>query len=53
MKINPPDNFLYLKPGIIRIKFSPPILTMITDGEKQQVSIMDQVRMAIAAGLES
>jgi 1-acyl-sn-glycerol-3-phosphate acyltransferase len=53
MKINPPDNFLYLKPGIIRIKFSPPVLTMITDGEKQQVSIMDQVRMAIAAGLES
>lgn len=52
MKINPPDNFLYLKPGIIRIKFSPMVRTG-TNGEHQQMSIMDQVRTAIASGLES
>lgn len=51
MKINPPDNFLYLKPGIIRIKFSPPVQTGTT-GENQ-LSVMDQVRTAIVSGLES
>jgi 1-acyl-sn-glycerol-3-phosphate acyltransferase len=52
MKINPPDNFVYLRPGVIRIKFGPPIQTK-PSGEKQQMLIMDQVRMAIATGLES
>lgn len=52
MKINPPDNLLCILPGVIRIKFSPPIQTT-ANGAKQQISIMDQVRMAITAGLES
>jgi len=52
MNINPPDNFLYLKPGIIRIRFSPPVQSR-TGGENQQMTIMDQVRSAIASGLES
>ena len=52
MKINPPHNLFCILPGIIRIKFSPPIQTTL-NGAKQQISIMDQVRMAIANGLES
>ncbi len=52
MKINPPDKFLYLVPGIIRIKFNPPIQTK-PGGVKHQISLMDQVRMSIASGLES
>jgi 1-acyl-sn-glycerol-3-phosphate acyltransferase len=52
MKINPPDNLLCILPGIIRIKFSPPIQTR-SNGENLQMSIMDQVRRAIATGLES
>ncbi|HXC92488.1 MAG TPA: lysophospholipid acyltransferase family protein [Geobacteraceae bacterium] len=52
MKINPPDNLFCILPGVIRIKFSPPVQTTL-NGTKQQIPIMDQVRMAIAAGLES
>jgi 1-acyl-sn-glycerol-3-phosphate acyltransferase len=52
MKINPPHNLLCILPGVIRIKFSPPIQTRL-NGANQQISIMDQVRMAIASGLES
>ena len=51
MRINPPDNLLFLKPGIIRIRFSPPVQTGTT-GENQ-MSVMDQVRTAIVSGLES
>ena len=50
--INPPYNFLYLRPGVIRIKFGLPVQTK-PQAEKQQVSTMDQVRMAIVSGLES
>jgi 1-acyl-sn-glycerol-3-phosphate acyltransferase len=52
MKVNPPDNIFCIRPGVIRIKFSSPI-QLRTNGEKQQMLIMDQVRMAIATGLES
>lgn len=52
MDVNPPDNFLFLRPGVIRIKFGPPIQTT-PSREKQQMYIMDQVRMAITSGLES
>jgi 1-acyl-sn-glycerol-3-phosphate acyltransferase len=52
MKVNPPDNIFCILPGVIRIKFSPPI-QIKTNGEKQQMLIMDQVRMAIVSGLES
>jgi 1-acyl-sn-glycerol-3-phosphate acyltransferase len=52
MKINPPNNIFCILPGVIRIKFSPPVQTG-TNGENQQMSVMEQVRMAITAGLES
>jgi 1-acyl-sn-glycerol-3-phosphate acyltransferases len=52
MKINPPNNIFCILPGVIRIKFSPPIQTTL-NGANKQISIMDQVRMAITAGLES
>lgn len=51
-EINPPDNFLSLRPGRIRIRFSPPIATG-ERGARQQANLMDQVREAIVAGLES
>lgn len=49
--IQPPDNFLFLRPGVIRIIISPPIQTG-AQGTKQQANLMEQVRAAIAAGLE-
>ena len=52
MKVNPPDNIFCILPGVIRIKFSPPVRTTL-NGAKQQISIMDQVRTAIVSGLES
>jgi 1-acyl-sn-glycerol-3-phosphate acyltransferase len=52
MKINPPDNFLFLSSGIIRVRFSPPV-TADEQGSLQQTIIMEKVRLAIAAGLES
>lgn len=50
-KVNPPDNFLFLRPGTIRIRFSPPIPTG-ERGVKQQANLMEQVRGAIASKLE-
>lgn len=49
--VNPPDNFLFLRPGTIRIRFSPPIPTG-ERGAKQQATLMEQVREAIASKLE-
>lgn len=51
-EINPPDSFLSLRPGRIRIKFSHPI-TVSERGAKQQANLMEQVREAITAALES
>ncbi|HZV82928.1 MAG TPA: lysophospholipid acyltransferase family protein [Geobacteraceae bacterium] len=51
-EINPPDNFLSLHPGKIRVRFSHP-LSSGNQGAKQQAQLMEQVREAIAAGLES
>lgn len=51
-EVNPPDNFLSLRPGKIQIRFSPPI----APGERgtgKQANLLEQVRTAIAAGLES
>jgi len=50
-EINPPDNFLFLRPGTIRIRFSPPIPTG-GRGAQQQATLMEQVREAIASKLE-
>ena len=50
--VNPPDNFLFLRPGTIRISFSPPIRTD-GQGTKDQSKLMEQVREAIASKLES
>jgi 1-acyl-sn-glycerol-3-phosphate acyltransferase len=51
-QINPADNFLQLNPGVIKIKFSPPIEV---DAAKagHPTMLMEQVRMAIVSGLES
>lgn len=49
--VNPPDNFLFLRPGTIRIRFGPPIPTG-ERGAKQQATLMEQVREAIASKLE-
>mgnify|MGYP001089399499 CR=1 FL=1 len=51
-EINPPDNFVFLRPGTIRISFSPPLPAGEKRGE-QQGQLMERVRAAIAAGLES
>jgi 1-acyl-sn-glycerol-3-phosphate acyltransferase len=51
-EINPPDNFFFLRPGTIRIRFSPPIATG-ERGAGEQTLLMERVREAIAAGLES
>ena len=50
-EINPPDNFLFLRPGKIRIRFGPPIPTG-ERGAKQQANLMEQIREAIASRLE-
>jgi 1-acyl-sn-glycerol-3-phosphate acyltransferase len=50
-EINPPDNFLFLRPGKIRIRFGPPIPTG-ERGAKQQANLIEQVREAIASRLE-
>ncbi len=50
-EVNPPDNFLFLRPGRIRIRFSPPIPTG-DRGAGQQAGLMEQVRGAIASKLE-
>jgi 1-acyl-sn-glycerol-3-phosphate acyltransferase len=46
-EINPPDNFFMLRPGVIRVKFSPPIEAGAQD------AMMADVRRAIASGMES
>jgi 1-acyl-sn-glycerol-3-phosphate acyltransferase len=51
-KINPPDNFFSLKPGIIKIKFSHPE-KCTQPGAGQNILLMEQVRTAIASGLEN
>jgi 1-acyl-sn-glycerol-3-phosphate acyltransferase len=50
-EINPADNFFDLRPGTIRIRFSPPITTG-GRGSAQQTDLMQRVHGAIAAGLE-
>lgn len=51
MKINPPDNLLSLRPGVIRIKFSP-IIEIDANVARHPTWLSEQVRMAIATGLE-
>lgn len=51
MAVNPPDNFLCVNSGVIRVRFSPPIMVAAT-GSGQQTALMEQVRLAIATGLE-
>jgi len=50
MKINP-RNRLELYPGVIRISFAEPVITAAVKGKDKQ-ELMEQVRTAIAAGLE-
>jgi 1-acyl-sn-glycerol-3-phosphate acyltransferase len=52
MQINPPKR-LQLRPGSIRVAFGEPIRPAAGTGSKQRESLMEQVRMAIAAGLEA
>lgn len=52
MQINPPNNFLCLRSGVIRVRFNPPVLAT-GKGSLQQTILMEQVRLAIAGGLES
>lgn len=49
-KINPPDNFLSLRSGVIRVRFSPAV---VPDANDSQTILMEKVRQAIAGGLES
>lgn len=51
-EVNPPDNFVHLRPGRIGVRFGAPIPGG-NRGAKQQEQLMEQVRAAIAAGLES
>jgi 1-acyl-sn-glycerol-3-phosphate acyltransferase len=50
MKINP-RNRLELYPGVIRISFAEPVMTAAVKGKDKQ-ELLEQVRTAIAAGLE-
>jgi 1-acyl-sn-glycerol-3-phosphate acyltransferase len=50
-EINPPDR-LYLRPGTITISFAPPVACS-GRGSQQQAALMEQVRDAIAAGMEN
>jgi 1-acyl-sn-glycerol-3-phosphate acyltransferase len=52
MAVNPPDNFLMLRKGTIRVRFSEPI-PVKSSGSEVLPEIMEKVRKAIAAGLES
>jgi 1-acyl-sn-glycerol-3-phosphate acyltransferase len=49
--VNPPGNLLSLSPGIIRVKFSP-IIEIDASKARHPTVLMEQVRMAIASGLE-
>lgn len=51
-KINPADNLLSLRPGVIRIKFGP-IIEIDDCTARHPTLLMEQVRKAIASGLES
>jgi 1-acyl-sn-glycerol-3-phosphate acyltransferase len=51
LEINPPDNLLSLRPGIIRIKFSP-VIEIDANKARHPTWLSEQVRTAIAAGLE-
>lgn len=51
IKINPPDNLFSLQPGVIKIKFSP-VIEMDTGKARHPTLLMEEVRMAIASGLE-
>jgi len=50
MKISP-RNRLELYPGVIRISFAEPVMTAAVKGKDKQ-ELLEQVRTAIAAGLE-
>ena len=51
MAVNPPDNLLHLRPGVISIKFSP-VIEIDADLARHPTVLMEKVRQAIAAGLE-
>jgi len=51
IKINPPGNLLRLSPGVIRIKFSP-VIEIDASTARHPTLLMEQVRLAIASGVE-
>ena len=51
IKVNPPDNLLQLNPGDIRIRFSP-VIEVDASKARHPTMLMEQVRTAIASGLE-
>ncbi len=52
MNINPPDNFFFINSGVIKIRFSPPVIPE-EKSSIQQTILMEKVRQAVARGLES
>jgi len=50
-KVNPPESLLSLRPGIIKIRFSP-VIEIDAGKARHPTVLMEQVRMAIASGLE-
>jgi len=51
IKINPPDNLFSLRPGVIKIRFSP-VIEIDAATARHPTVLMERVRMAIAFGLE-
>jgi len=51
-KINPPDKLLYLRPGVVRIRFCPAI-EVDAGRAVHPTMLMEQVRVAITSGLEN
>lgn len=51
LKIHAADNLMRLRPGVVRIKFSP-IIEIDAGKARHPTALSEQVRMAIAAGLE-
>ena len=52
LEVNPPDNLLTLRPGVIRIKFSP-VIEIDDCNARHPTLLLEQVRKSIASGLES
>jgi len=52
LKIHQADNLMRLRPGVVKIKFSP-IIEIDASKARHPTALSEEVRTAIAAGLES